>query len=174
MGVKFNSIEDMNREELIEFASDLSKRWLAHDGLWFQAVEQKFGMDAAIELDAVAWEKFTVIEAKRIMELLGLPENGGLDALEKGLRFRLYAYINIQETIWANPNLLIFRMNKCRVQAARERKNMPAFPCKSVGIVEYSGFAKTIDPRIKTRCRCCPPDKYPEEYYCAWEFSLEE
>ncbi|MFA5383931.1 MAG: DUF6125 family protein [Eubacteriales bacterium] len=28
---------------------------------------------------------------------------------------------------------MIFRMNTCRVQAARKRKGMPEFPCKSVG-----------------------------------------
>jgi hypothetical protein len=172
--VRFNGIEEMNREDLIKFIKDLSTRWLAHDGLWFQAVEQKYGMDAAIDLDEKAWEKFTSIEAKRIMDLLGLPEQGGVDALEKALRFRLYAFINKQETIRVSPTQLIFRMNNCRVQAARERKNMAPFPCKSVGIVEYSGFAKTIDPRIKTRCLCCPPDEYPKDYHCAWEFTLEE
>jgi len=42
-----------------------------------------------------------------------------------------------------------------------------------VGIVEYSTFAKEIDPRIKTRCIVCPPDKHPDDYYCAWEFVIE-
>lgn len=168
------SIKEMSRDELEKFIKDLSTRWLAHDGLWFQAAEKKFGMEAAIELDKMAWDKFTVIEAKRIIEILNLPEKGGLEALAKALNFRLYAFINEQELIWENSNQLVFRMNKCRVQVARNRKNLPDFPCKSVGIVEYSGFASTIDPRIKTRCITCPPDKHPDEYYCAWEFTLEE
>jgi len=50
---------------------------------------------------------------------------------------------------------------------------MPLFPCKSVGIVEYSGFAKTIDPRIKTECIACPPDEEAgKEFYCGWRFSI--
>jgi hypothetical protein len=65
-------------------------------------------------------------------------------------------------------------MNDCRVQSARKRNKLPDFPCKEVGIVEYSFFAQTIDPRIKTKCIACPPDPHPEEFYCAWEFSLEE
>ncbi|MCD4789220.1 MAG: DUF6125 family protein, partial [Bacteroidales bacterium] len=28
--------------------------------------------------------------------------------------------------------------------------------------------------RIKTECICCPPDKHPEEYYCAWRFYISE
>lgn len=170
---EFDGVEDLSREQLLVFISDLSKRWLAHDGLWFQAAEQKFGMDAAIELDRMAWEKFTVIEAKRIMKILDLPEQGGLSALARALKLRLYAFINEQEIVWVNQHKLIFRMNNCRVQAARKRKQLPDFPCKSVAIVEYSEFARTIDARIKTRCIACPPDEHPSEYFCAWEFTLE-
>ena len=165
-------IDDLSHDELKGFVADLAKRCLAHDGLWFQAVERKYGMDAAIEADRAAWEKFTVIEAKRIKNLLGLPENGGLEALAQALNFRLYAFINKQEILWINNNTLEFRMKECRVQSARSRKNLPDFPCKPVGLVEYSGFAATIDSRIKTRCICCPPDAHPDEYHCAWEFTL--
>src|SRR5660397_70582 len=69
---------------------------------------------------------------------------------------------------------VVFRMEECRVQLARGRRGLPDFPCKSVALVEYEGFAKTVDPRIRTRCIVCPPDEHPEEYWCAWEFSLPE
>ena len=65
-------------------------------------------------------------------------------------------------------------MVDCRVQSTRKRKGLDDFPCKSVGIVEYEGFAKAIDPRIETKCIACPPDPHPEEYWCAWEFTLVE
>jgi len=171
------SIEDMTKEELLNFVTDLSKRWLAHDGLWFQAAEKKYGMEAAIELDTMAWEKFTEIEAKRIMKFLNLPQNGGLISLAKALQFRLYSFINEQEIDWISNKKIVFRMTNCRVQAARRRKNMPDFPCKSVGIVEYTGFARTIDKRIETKCIGCPPDEGiagVKDYFCAWEFTLNE
>ncbi|MHB8758140.1 MAG: DUF6125 family protein, partial [Bacillota bacterium] len=82
-----NGISDLSREGLLELVTDLAKRWLAHDGLWFQAVEGAHGIDEAITLDAQAWERFTVIEAERIKRFLGLPERGGLDALERALKF---------------------------------------------------------------------------------------
>jgi len=50
---------------------------------------------------------------------------------------------------------------------------LPDYPCKPVGIAEYSHFAKTIDPRIQTRCVACPPDPHPEGYWCAWEFFID-
>ncbi len=165
-------IENLSKEQLHELLIDFAKRWLAHDGLWFQAVEGAHGMEEAIRLDAAAWERFTVLEARRIMNFLGLREGGGLAALKKALSCRLYRFVNEQEFLEPEKGILIFRMNNCRVQAARKRKNLPDFPCKPVGLVEYSGFARTIDPRIETRCLACPPDPHPEEYYCAWEFRI--
>ncbi len=160
-------------EECLRLLEDMAKRWLAHDGLWFQAVEKEYGMDAAIKMDAAAWEKFTALEAERIKKLFNLPENGGIPVLKEALGLRLYAFLNEQEIIDVDANRIIFRMNDCRVQSARKRKGMPDFPCKSVGLVEYEGFAGAIDPRIKTRCISCPPDEHPEDYFCAWEFWIE-
>ncbi|MGB9803081.1 DUF6125 family protein [Desulfofundulus sp.] len=168
-----NQFSELTREELLAVLADFAKRWLAHDGLWFQAVEREHGMEAAIRADAAAWEQFTVNEARRIMQLHGIPENGGIPALKKALGYRLYALLNRQEIVDVDENRIIFRMNDCRVQSARKRKKLPDFPCKTVGLVEYAGFARAIDPRIKTRCICCPPDEHPQEYYCAWEFWID-
>ena len=166
-------LEGLSKDELLNYIEDLSKNWLAIDGTWFQAVEKEFGLEKAIELDVAQWKKFTIIEAKRIMRQFNIPENGGIPGLVKALRYRVYANINIQEIIEISNDRCVFRMNNCRVQYARKRSNLPDFPCKPVGIIEYENFAKTIDPRIETRCICCPPEEHPENYYCAWEFTIE-
>lgn len=151
---------------------DAAKLWLAHDGLWFQEVEKAFGIEKAIELDKKAWAKFTVIEAKRIMSRHQLPEKGGLAALKAALGYRLYALVNEQEIVNETANSFEFRMKECRVQSARQRQGMAPFPCKEVGVVEYSLFAKTIDPGIKTECVGCPPDAKHADYWCFWRFSV--
>ncbi len=164
----------LSTEIMQAMLTDFAKNWLAHDGLWFQAVERQFGIDKAIELDREAWERFTVIEAKRIMKRHNIPEQGGLEALKKALGFRLYAFINTQEIRNETESSFEFYMVDCRVQSARRRKNMTLFPCKSVGIVEYAGFARTIDSRIQTECIACPPDpEAGKEFYCGWRFFLE-
>ncbi|MDA8344142.1 MAG: DUF6125 family protein [Thermaerobacter sp.] len=167
-------IEDLSRDELLSLLHDLGRRWLAHDGLWFQAVERSHGMEEAIALDTEAWRDFTVNEGRRIMRFLGMEEGGGLDALDRALRFRLYATVNEQESERPDERTLVFRMRNCKVQEARRRKGMPDFPCKSVGCVEYSGFARTIDPRIETDVILCPPDEEPRDYYCAWRFTMPQ
>jgi len=165
-------LDSLSKAQLIDLLGDAAKNWLAHDGLWFQAVEKAYGLETAIELDGEAWERFTVVEAKRIMKRLGMEPGGGIPALVKALGYRLYARINVQEVLEADDTRCVFRMKACRVQEARKRKGMPAFPCKSVGIIEYEGFANTIDPRIRTRCLSCPPERTMDDCWCAWEFTL--
>lgn len=165
---------DLEKEDLIRIILDDAKNWLAHDGLWFLAVEGMHGMEQAIEADRRAWEQFTVIEAKRIMDRVNIEPGGGIAALVTCLKHRMYARLNLQRCLEQTEQRVVFQMVNCRVQAARKRKNLPDFPCKPVGLVEYANFASTVDPRIKTRCLVCPPDEHPEDYYCAWEFILQE
>ncbi|MCK4303356.1 MAG: hypothetical protein KAY24_03890 [Candidatus Eisenbacteria sp.] len=164
----------MDAPALRAFLRTAAKLWLAHDGLWFQAVEKRHGMDAAMDADRDAWYRFSPAEARRIMEHLGIEPGGGLHALEEALRYRLYSHLNEQEAQWLAPGHLVFRMKTCRVQAARERRGLPDFPCQRVGIVEYARFAETIDPRIRARCIHCPPDPRTDKAVCAWEFTLKE
>ncbi len=165
---------NLSPDTLRAMLEDFAKNWLAHDGLWFQAVEKQFGMEKAIELDTEAWEQFTVIEAKRIMARHQIPEKSGLEGLKKALGFRLYAFLNEQEIRNETANSFEFYMVDCRVQSARQRKSLPLFPCKSVGLVEYAGFARTIDPRIVTECIGCPPDPNAGNgFFCGWRFSLK-
>jgi len=167
-------LNELSKEELIRILLDDAKNWLAHDGLWFQAVEARHGMEAAIAADRAAWEKFTVIEARRIMARLHIGPGGGIPALVECLKHRLYARLNLQEVLEVGEKRVVFRMVDCRVQSARKRKGLDDFPCKQVGLVEYAEFARTVDPRITTRCLACPPDQHPEEFWCAWEFTLQD
>ena len=78
-------LDEFSKEQLIDYIEDLSKNWLAIDGTWFQAVEKEFGLEKAIELDIIQWDRFTVIEANRIMKRFNIRENGGIPALIEAL-----------------------------------------------------------------------------------------
>ncbi|MHA2306764.1 MAG: DUF6125 family protein [Candidatus Hodarchaeales archaeon] len=139
---------------------------------FLQPAEKRHGLEEAIQIDKNSWIKFTVIEAKRIMKEFNISKGSGLDGLEKALQLRLYASINVQELNRDSRNSLILKMKTCRVQEARERKKLPHFPCKEVGIEEYTRFASTIDPRIKTYVIACPPDEDERDFHCGWKFTL--
>ncbi len=165
-------LERLTSDELREWLLDAAKLWLAHDGLWFLSVEEKHGLDRAIIHDAEAWGRFSPIEAKRIMQRLGIAPGGGIPALVHCLEHRLYALLNRQELVEEDATHCVFRMNTCRVQDARKRRGLDDFPCKEVGLVEYATFAATVDPRIRTHCVACPPDDHPADWCCTWEFTL--
>jgi hypothetical protein len=160
------------QEDVSQALTDAAKNWVAMDGLWFQAVEQAYGMDAALAMDRMVWEQFAVIEAQRIKKRLALPEKGGLDALEIALNNRLVSLLNELEIIRPEEKTLIITLKTCRVQAARERKGLPLFPCRSIGLVEFPVFARGIDTRIMTTCLSCPPETLPGTPYCSWKFTL--
>ena len=162
----------MPREKMTEFIEGLGINWLAEDGVWFQAVEAEYGMLDAKRCNDSCWAWFSPFEAWSIKRLLNLAEQPGIEGLKKALGMRMYAQINVQSIIDESPNSIIFQMNDCRVQTARKNKGMDDYPCKSAGLVEYTNFARGIDSRIKTECIACPPDKHPEEWFCAWRFSI--
>lgn len=79
------------------------------DGVWFQSVEQKSGMDEAMYHDMEAWRRYTVIEARRIKQFLNLPEHPGLEGLAQALQLRFYTNVNEADLIWEdNGKVLIY------------------------------------------------------------------
>lgn len=168
------SLADQPREKLFELLDAVSANWLVNDGVWFQSVEFAHGMNEAKRCNDSTWAQFSPVEAQMIKRYLHLSEKPGLEGLKKALGFRVYANINTQSIVDEGPARFVFQMNECRVQAARKKKNLDDYPCKSAGLVEYTYFASAIDPRIETECIGCPPDEHPEEWYCAWRFTLPE
>ena len=166
------AFRSLDRAGLFTALDVFAKNWLAHDGSWFLAVEERSGMDVAMELDAAAWRLFAAAEARRIMEAYRVPKNGGLDSLVRALSFRAYSFVN-PSRIERSGNVLRFFMTSCRVQETRRRKGLPDFPCRPVGQVEFETFARTVDSRIATKCVHCPPDA-DANGHCAWEFTLAE
>ncbi len=168
------ALQDMPRERLLSLLDAVSVNWLANDGVWFQAVEFSSGMTDAKRCNDSCWAHFSPFEAWSIRRFLQLGEHPGLEGLKRALNFRLYARINTQSFHDETDGSFIFQMNECRVQAARKRKGLADYPCKSGGMVEYTYFARSIDPRIRTECIGCPPDSHPDEWYCAWRFFIED
>lgn len=173
MGFQENPFASWDTAQLETLLATLGKVWLAMDGVWFQAVEKLGGMDGAKRVNDTCWSRFAPLEALRIKAVLGLPERGGLDALEAALIHRLHSRISEVAFTREGGDTLVLRLVNCRVQSARRRKNLEDYPCKSAGMVEYENFARFIDPRFSTQCLACPPDPLPEGDYCSWRFRLE-
>lgn len=168
------ALTKMSRKELMSLGTAISVNWLAGDGVWFQAVEKRFGMSHAQRCNDTCWTRFSPYEAARIKRLADLAPRAGIEGLKRALGLRLYTLVNKQTIEEIDENTIVFRMIDCRVQSARKKRGLPDYPCKGAGLVEYPFFALAIDPRIETECLCCPPDPHPQDFWCAWKFQLKE
>jgi hypothetical protein len=166
-------LRQLPSETMQQVMEQVSVSWLANDGIWFQAVEEDCGMNDAKRCNDTCWAIFSPVEAESIRHFLKLGPRPGLEGLKRALGFRLYAVINVQSIVEETEGSFVFQMNECRVQAARKRKGLEDYPCKTAGLVEYAYFARAIDPRIETECIGCPPDAHPEEGFCAWRFTAK-
>lgn len=166
-------LDRFSKAELIELIELYSKNWLAMDGLWFQAVEKKFGMTEAMVHNCAVWGVFSKTEAQKIKKFLKLADNSAIEGLKQALQLRLYANINEDEII-IDGNVLTYRVLDCRVQNARKRKGMEFHPCKEVGIIEYTVFAKEIDSRFECEVLSCYPDMTDDTCNCSWQFTLKD
>ena len=165
-------LDELSTEQLKELVHIYARNIYAMDGVWFQSVEQKEGMDEAMLHDENAMGRFTETEARRIKNFLQLPDQAGLDGLEKALSIRFSALANPKVEFVRDADSLIYRVVDCRVQTARKRKGMPFHPCKPVGYVEHAFFAKIIDDRIQCGTISCYPDIIDDTCACAWRFTL--
>lgn len=168
------ALDKLTVEELRDLIKIYARNIYALDGVWFQSIEVLRGMDEAMHHDREAWKRFTRTEALRIRNFLGLGENSGLEGLEKALSIRFSALANPSVTISREGDALVYRVNECRVQAARKSKGMPYHPCSSVGIIEHAGFAGVIDERITTEMVSCYPEVTDEGCACCWRFTLKD
>jgi hypothetical protein len=166
------ALAQLEEEKLNDLIGAVAKNWLVNDGVWFQGVEFDRGMNDAKRCNDSCWAQFSPYEAFAVKKFLRLDDDCGLEGLRKALNFRMYSVINKQSIIDEGPDSFVFQMNDCRVQSARKRKNLDDYPCKSGGLIEYESFARSIDKRIKTQCIGCPPDDHPDEWFCAWRFSI--
>lgn len=167
-------LSQYSKDELIDLLGIYAKNFLALDGTWFQSVEAREGMDAAMYHDGEAWRRYTVSEARRLKAFLGLGEHPGLEGLERALKLRLCANAHPEVEVRREGDAIICTVVRCRVQEARARKNMPWHPCKPVGQIEYGGFAKAIDERIDCACLSCYPEVTDPNCGCSWLFTLRE
>lgn len=165
-----NTLEKLTKKELLELIKLFSSNWITVDGLWFTLVEDKFGLDAALELDKKMWHRYSTIEAKRIKKYMGI-EGGGVEGVLKAVRFMTFDASMPFEYSIDGPDEAHMYVKTCRPQEGRRRAGREEFPCKPMGMECYGGIAKVIDPNVKVECVVCPPDDHPEDLWCKWRFT---
>jgi len=73
----------------------LKRSYFALDGLWFVMIEDEFSFDKALEIDEKVWQVLPKIQARKVIEMLGLNGSGlpdFLQAIKVKLEAEEYSY----------------------------------------------------------------------------------
>ena len=141
------------------------------DGLYFLGIEERFGTEAATQIDTNCWKLLGKLEARELKNLLHLEKND-IPALMHALRNTSWSLYQEEKRVEVTPNKGVYRVTKCRVQEARTAKAVGVFPCKNVRFNYLKAFVEEFNPKIKVSCRAAPPDQRPENVWCEWQFEL--
>ena len=161
----------MSKEKLLDlFFLHIKNLWRV-DGLYFLGIEEKFGTDAATEIDADCWRLMGKLEARDLKDAFGFKEVSVASLLDL-LQKTSWALDQASKEVEVAANRGVFRVIKCRTQETRIRKGLGIFPCKRVRFGYLKSFAEELNPEIEVVCRVCPPGERPDGVWCEWEFRL--
>ena len=165
-------LAEMSKGQLIDLLMTHVRNLWRVDGLYFVGIEEKFGTEAATDIDASCWKVMGKIEARELREKLGV-QKGEIDisTFLWVLRNTSWALYQLgKEVEMEDDKSGVFRVTKCRTQETRVQKGLGEFPCKKVRFGYLKSFAEELDPELEVVCRVCPPDNRPEGTWCEWEF----
>ena len=143
------------------------------DGLYFLVIEEKFGTEAATQIDTDCWKVLGKLEARELKTLLKLKKND-VPSLMFALQNTSWSLYQEQKEIEVSATKGVYRVIKCRTQQTRISKGLGEFPCKNVRFSYLKSFAEEFNPNIHVNCQICPPSKHPENVWCQWEFTLRK
>ena len=164
-------LKTMPLETLLNLFNMQIKNIWRVDGFYFLGIEEKFGTEAATQIDSDCWKVLGKLEARELKALLK-PEKNDISSFMFALRNTSWSLYQEQKEVEVSPNKGVYRVAKCRIQQARLSKGLGEFPCKNVRFSYLKSFAEEFNPKIKVNCQICPPNRHPANVWCQWEFTL--
>jgi len=164
---------ELGENEKDGYINFLLRQYRLVDAFWFLGVEDRFGLNAAVELNERVWEEMAGRSARDIKKRFKI-EGKGLKGFIKALKYFPWSIIVGYEVEGqAEDGKIVIKVPSCPPQEARLKSGRKVFPCKEMHYREFKLFAKEIDERIEVECIFAPPDER-RDVWCMWEFKLRE
>lgn len=124
----------------------------AIDGLWFMAVERKYGFDAALEADLEVWRQYGRVMLKRLARLLGLTLDPSEPPDLETVNMLMETLCHVDGTQCAgevSDGQILFRVHRCSWwdnlnRAGREDH----VPCEFVDNTIFRDWLLALDPEM--------------------------
>ncbi len=159
----------LSPEQLVDLLLAQTRNLWAVDGLYFLGIEERYGTEAAADVDRHVWETMGRIEASRLRKTLGV-EGNDLTTMLTVLRHTSWMMDLENKELDVDGERAVLRITSCRTQFTRREKGLGEFPCRPVRQGFLAAFAAVFSPDIEVRCLQCPPDEHGDDLWCAWEF----
>lgn len=148
----------------------------AIDGVWFMAVEKKFGLEAAVEIDIEAWKNYGYAIFKRAAKKLGIKLDPGLppDLETVGVLFETLCRIDGTESevsVQGNETMS-FKILRCPWYENLCRSGRDdVVPCETVDNAIFAYYAEKLDPSLRLETVCSRPGGGG---FCEWVIHRNE
>jgi predicted ArsR family transcriptional regulator len=144
-------LSDRQREEYFH------RSYTAVDGLWFMKAEEKYGFEAALELDEAVWRVLPKIQARMIKAMMAIESD--IDGLEEAIATRLKLEGFIFEIAKAEDGFVV-AISRCpwhdlMVKSGREHlsERVSEIICRVENSVWASEFGEAQFEREKRICQ---------------------
>ena len=158
----------LSHEELRTMCKLLLYDLRAVDGYWFYAAEERFGREAAEEMDEEVWDRLGASEARKVVRQYNLSGGGPALVLAAMARCPSFRSFVEYEGKLESDGRAVLRVSRCLTQEARVRQGRGVFNCAGVEERYFASFAQAVDPNVTVRRSFSPPDDRRDGLWCEW------
>ncbi len=171
---------DLSKEALIRLWETSGKMYTSLAGTWQKLLTERFGEDAALELDAEVWRRQTPVEVRLCRRAMGITDDDVAS---------LFKHLQIDPGaggIWPefdlelkNKNHGILTVKRCVALDHFERHGEKELArlrhtCEVLDGEGFQDTASLFHPKMVSRPLKLPPRSSKDEVACQWEFKIEE